>query len=114
MHAAFERLGVVSEGSWERHGDTYAEIYANHTRAALDPLGERAPYVFDDNALIDSVRAQIRTSLRHWRLFNAAPELVFLMRTLSGLYWILRNMQAEADIRGELEAIAAGEYGPHD
>ena len=34
------------------------------------------------------------------------------MRTLSGLYWILRRIHAEADIYRELQAIAAGDYDP--
>ncbi|MES1925875.1 AarF/ABC1/UbiB kinase family protein [Salinisphaera sp. T31B1] len=112
VHDALERLGVVSPGSWDKHGTTYAEIYARHAAASIGPLRNRPHYVFADDGLIESIRAEIRASLRHWKLFNAAPDLVFLMRTLSGLYWILRAMNAEADLYAELEAIAAGAYGP--
>ena len=34
------------------------------------------------------------------------------MRTLSGLYWILHNIHAEADLHTELQKIAAGDYDP--
>jgi predicted unusual protein kinase regulating ubiquinone biosynthesis (AarF/ABC1/UbiB family) len=112
VHSALERLGVVPPNSWSRHSALYAEIYAGHAAASLGPLRDNAPYVFTDDGLIESIRGEIRKSLHHWKLFNAAPELVFLMRTLSGLYWILRSIHAEADLYAELEAIAAGAYDP--
>jgi len=114
VHDGLEQLGVVSPGSWDKHGEIYADIYARHADATLGPLRGRPFYVFSDDGLIESIRGEIRASLKHWKLFNAAPELVFLMRTLSGLYWILRNIHAEADLMGELEAIAAGNYDPVD
>lgn len=114
VHSALERLGVVSPGSWDKHGDTYAEIYARHAEATIGPLRGHSTYVFTDDGLIESIRGEIRASLKHWKLFNAAPELVFLMRTLSGLYWILRAIHAQVDLFAELEAIAAGAYDPVD
>lgn len=112
VHDALQRLGVVPPGSWARHSELYTEIYAGHAAASLGPLRDNPHYVFGDDGLIESIRGEIRKSLRHWKLFNAAPELVFLMRTLSGLYWILRSIHAEADLYAELEAIAAGAYDP--
>ena len=112
LHLALEHLGVVPADSWAEHGETYEQIYASHVAASLEPIRDRSPYVFTDDGLIESIRAEIRASLRHWRLFNAAPQLVFLMRTLSGLYWILRNIHAEADLHAELQKIAAGDYDP--
>lgn len=114
VHHALENLGVVPIDSWAQHGDIYARIYAGHAEATLGVLHTQGPYVFDDDGLIEAVHAEIRKSLKHWKLFNAAPELVFLMRTLSGLYWILRRIHGEADIYGELQAIAAGDYDPLD
>lgn len=112
VHDSLETLGVVSPGSWDKHGEIYADIYARHAEATLGPLRGRPTYKFTDDGLIESIRSEIRASLKHWKLFNAAPELVFLTRTLSGLYWILRNIHAEADLMGELEAIANGAYDP--
>ena len=114
VHDALERLGVVPADSWAAHGRTYAEIYRRHAEATLEPLRAQPDYVFDDDGLIQSIHAEIRESLRHWKRFNAAPELVFLMRTLSGLYWILRSMKGQAPLIAELEAIAAGAYDPPD
>ncbi len=112
LHIALEGLGVVPPDSWARHGEIYREIYASHATASLEPIRHQSPYVFTDDGLIESIRGEIRASLRHWKLFNAAPQLVFLMRTLSGLYWILRNIHAEADLHTELQKIAAGDYDP--
>ncbi len=112
VHAGMERLGAVPEGSWERHSDVYRDIYARHAESALAPLRERRPYVFERDELIDSIRAEIGRSMGYWRYFRAAPDMVFVMRTLSGLYWILRSLHAEVDLYAELERIVAGEYGP--
>lgn len=112
VHAALEGLGVVPADSWAARGELYARVYAGHAAATLGVLRAETPYVFNDDGLIEAIHGEIRKSLKHWKLFNAAPELVFLMRTLSGLYWILRRIHAEADVYGELQAIAAGEYDP--
>ncbi|WP_158590566.1 AarF/ABC1/UbiB kinase family protein [Salinisphaera sp. LB1] len=112
VHDGMERLGAVPEGSWERHAEVYREIYARHAESALAPLRDRRPYVFERDELIDSIRAEIGRSMGYWRYFRAAPDMVFVMRTLSGLYWILRSLHAEVDLYGELERIVAGEYGP--
>lgn len=114
VHHGMEQLGAVDAGSWEKHGDIYAEIYERHARSAIDPLREQRPYVFTEDALIDGIRHEVGKSLKYWKYFNAVPEMVFVMRTLSGLYWILRRMSAEADLYDGLERIAAGEYGPHE
>lgn len=112
IHDGLERLGVVPPGSWEDNATTYARIYSSYTTVCLGPLQDEPQYVFNDDGLIESIHREIRASLRHWKLFNAAPQLVFLMRTLSGLYWILRSIHAEADLYDEFEKIAAGYYDP--
>ncbi|MES1936489.1 ABC1 kinase family protein [Salinisphaera hydrothermalis] len=112
VHAGMERLGAVPEGSWEKHADVYRGIYERHAESALAPLRDRRPYVFERDELIDSIRAELGRSMGYWRYFRAAPDMVFVMRTLSGLYWILRSIHAEVDLYGELERIIAGEYGP--
>lgn len=112
VHDGLERLGAVPPGSWARHGAIYADIYARHAAAILKPLQAQPRYVFADDGLLDSIHAEIRASLKYWTYFNAAPEMVFVLRTLSGLYWILRRVRAEADLFAHLEKIAGGEYGP--
>jgi len=112
VHDGLERLGVVPPDSWDDNATTYTQIYAGHAAASLGPLRADPHYVFDDDGLIESIHREIRASLRHWKLFNAAPELVFVMRTLSGLYWILRSIHADADLYDQFEKIAAGYYDP--
>ncbi|HET7314304.1 AarF/ABC1/UbiB kinase family protein [Salinisphaera sp.] len=114
VHDGMARLGAVPEDSWEKHSEIYREIYIRHAESALAPLRDRRPYVFERDELIDSIRAEIGRSMAYWRYFRAAPDMVFVMRTLSGLYWILRSLHAEVDLYGELERIVAGEYGPYD
>ncbi|WP_423823344.1 AarF/ABC1/UbiB kinase family protein [Salinisphaera sp. SPP-AMP-43] len=114
VHDGMARLGAVPENSWEAHSEVYAEIYARHAESILAPLRDRRPYVFERDELIDSIRAEIGQSMRYWRYFKAAPDMVFVMRTLSGLYWILRRVHAEVDLYGELERIIDGDYGPFE
>ena len=114
MHTAMERLGVVPVGSWHAHKAIYTDVYRRETRVVLDRLEKHSAYTFTDDGLLEAIRREIRQSLRHWRHFNAAPDLVFLMRTLSGLYWILRRVDAEATIYTLLEDIADGRFGPEN
>lgn len=112
VHDGLRQLGAVTEESWDKHADTYRDIYARHAEATLAPLRGRRPYTFQHDALIDSIRGELRKSIRYWSYFKPAPDMVFVMRTLSGLYWILRSFQAEVDIYGEIEKIIRGDYGP--
>lgn len=114
VHDGMQRLGAVDPGSWEAHSEIYAEIYERHAGSAIDPLRDHRPYCFTEDELIDSIRHEIGRSLKYWKYFNPVPEMLFVMRTLSGLYWILRRMNGRADLYTELERVAAGEYGPHD
>lgn len=112
VHDGMERIGAVPEGSWARHSEVYRAIYARHAESTLAPLRRRRPYVFEHDELIDSIRSEIGRSMAYWHYFKAAPDMIFVMRTLSGLYWILRRIHAEVDLYGELERIVAGKYGP--
>lgn len=112
MHRAMERLGVVPQGQWPAHATVYTEIYSRQTRVVLDRLQDQPVYTFTDDGLLESIRHEVTHSLKHWRNFNAAPELVFLLRTLSGLYWVLRGVDAQATIYALLQDIASGRFDP--
>jgi predicted unusual protein kinase regulating ubiquinone biosynthesis (AarF/ABC1/UbiB family) len=114
VHDGMERLGVVPEGSWARHSEVYREIYARHAESTLAPLRAHRPYVFDNDELIGSIRREIGRSMAYWPYFQTAPDMIFVLRTLSGLFWILRRLNARADLYGELERIVAGAYGPDE
>ncbi|WP_348761195.1 AarF/ABC1/UbiB kinase family protein [uncultured Salinisphaera sp.] len=113
VHQHMEAIGAVPFGRWAEDHEVYTKIYARHAASAIDPLKAERPYVFERDALISSIRSEIGRSMKYWRYFRAAPDMVFVLRTLSGLYWILRSMHAEADLYDGLERIVAGEYGPH-
>lgn len=110
MHKAMERLGVVPLGRWRNNQAMYTDVYQRHTRLVMQRAAAQPTYTFSDDGLLEQMRREVTRSLRHWRHFNAAPDLVFLLRTLSGLYWILRNVNAHATIHGLLEDIAAGHF----
>lgn len=112
MHRALERLGVVPPTSWQAHQAIYSDIYARETRVILDRLEAQPLYTFADDGMLEAIRREVTLSLKHWRHFNAAPDLVFLLRTLSGLYWILRTVDGQATIYALLEDIAAGRFEP--
>ncbi|WP_158583403.1 AarF/ABC1/UbiB kinase family protein [Salinisphaera sp. Q1T1-3] len=112
VHQHMEALGAVPQGRWAEDAEVYAGIYARHAASAIVPLRDHRPYVFERDELITSIREEISRSMKYWRYFRAAPDMVFVLRTLSGLYWILRSLHAEADLYDGLERIVAGEYGP--
>lgn len=112
VHDGMERLGAVPENSWEKHAGIYREIYSRHARSTLQPLRDNRPFVFDSDALIQSIRHEIGRSMTYWPYFKPAPDMIFVLRTLGGLYWILRRLRGEVDLYHELERIIAGDYGP--
>lgn len=110
MHQALARLGVVPANQWHAYEAVYTDIYKRQTYVVLERAAAQPNYKFTDDGLLESMRHEVTHALRYWRRFNAAPDLVFLLRTLSGLYWILRTVDAEATIYALLEDIAAGRF----
>lgn len=114
VHAALETLGAVPPDRWAIDGDTYVDIYQRFAGIILEALDAEPVYTFDDDGLIQRLRAELRDSLGYWRYFNAVPETVFVLRTLSGLYWLLRQIEGQAPVLELLERIADNEFGPFE
>lgn len=114
VHAALEKLGGVPPNRWATDGAVYAELYQNFADIVLEALEAEPVYTFSDDGLIQRLRAELRASLTYWHYFNAVPETIFVLRTLSGLYWLLRQIEGQAPVLELLERIANNEFGPFD
>ena len=106
VHATLGRLGSLSRP----HAPLTPEletVYRQHHDALAGPLLADPPFDFRDPDFIPEARRAIRGALPQWRAFRPVPELAFVMRTLSGGYWLLRQLEARVDLASRLEAIAA-------
>ncbi|WP_420427514.1 ABC1 kinase family protein [Algiphilus sp.] len=104
VHAALQKLRAVPED--RALCDEDASLYADICRAVADPLLADATFAFRDGRIIDEARAVARSHLRSAFRYRPVPELVFVMRTLSGAYWLLRNLDAQVRMRTLLWAVA--------
>ncbi|MEQ8800173.1 MAG: AarF/ABC1/UbiB kinase family protein [Salinisphaeraceae bacterium] len=108
VHAGLADLGIVNPVAFADDPDVFADIYQRHHHAAIDAVKAEPFYDFAEGSVITRLRAEVRADLRHWRRFRPAPELVFVMRTLSGMYWLLRGIGARVPLYDMLEAVADG------
>lgn len=104
VHEALAGLGAVAPGS----APSAAEIamYRDMRDAVAGPLMAGRRFDFSDGQIIDDAR---RVARKHFRTaFSHRPvsELVFVMRTLSGMYWLQRNLGARVRMRALLRAVA--------
>lgn len=60
-------------------------------------LTER-PFDFGDSKLHDDAVAGIRKSLPYRKTFRPVADMVFVNRTISGFYWLLRTLNARIDL----------------
>ena len=86
--------------------ESLERIYASHARVFTEHLLAQPLFDFRDPDLIPEARAVIRAALPQWRAFRPVPELAFVARTLSGGYWLLRNLGARVDLKSRFAAIA--------
>lgn len=107
VHAALADLGIVSRERYHTDKAVYDDIYRRHRDAALEPIAAQRLYDFAEGSAIQRIRAEILADLKHWQRFNPAPELVFVTRTISGIYWLLRGIGARVPVYEMLEASAA-------
>lgn len=98
-HLAQDRLGGIAEGA--RYEDV-AALYADLDRLLVEPLAHPAGFDFADPAFIDALRARVRTHLGLTFRFKPVTDLVFVVRALSGHYWLLRALGARVDINAVL------------
>lgn len=107
VHAALADMGIVSRDRYPAEQAIFDDIYHRHREAVMGPVGAQRLYDFSEGSVIERIRHETLADLKHWRRFNPAPELVFVMRTLSGVYWLLRGIGARVPLYELLEASAA-------
>ena len=73
VHTAMEQLGAVPPNRWRDDGAIYADIYARHASAALEPLKEQPHYVFSDDGLIERIHRETRCLAASLALFQRCP-----------------------------------------
>jgi predicted unusual protein kinase regulating ubiquinone biosynthesis (AarF/ABC1/UbiB family) len=96
LHAALADLGGVAA---DADIDALLPVYREFVALGLDRLLARERFDCADPAFIDELRAAAR---RHWSSafkFQPVSELAFVMRALSGHYWMLRTLGAQVPVR---------------
>lgn len=106
VHAGLASLGIVPLEAYDHDQAVYDDIYSRHREAVMGPVAAARLYDFSEATVIERIRREILADLKHWRRFNPAPELVFVMRALNGMYWLLRGIGARAPVQEMLEACA--------
>jgi predicted unusual protein kinase regulating ubiquinone biosynthesis (AarF/ABC1/UbiB family) len=96
VHQALQALGGVAATTPLA---SVQVLYAEFTAAISQRLLADASFDFAAPDFIEDIRAVAR---RHWsQVFTFAPvsDLVFVLRALSGLYWMLRTLRAVVPVR---------------
>lgn len=104
LHAVLQVLGAVPDTRAMTEAD--AALYADVCAVLLEPLLQNREFDFADGRIIDQARAAARRHLRQAFAYRPVSELVFVMRTLSGTYWLLRSLRARVRMRALLHAVA--------
>lgn len=99
VHETLERLGGLA-------GDVpLAEVellYRDLHRLIIQPLAVADGFDFSDPSFIDRLRACARSHVGLTFRFKPVTDLIFVIRALSGHYWLLRALGARVDLRSIL------------
>lgn len=98
-HLAQDRLGGVAE---DVRYESVAPLYADLDRLLVEPLANPAGFDFADPDFIDALRERARAHLGLTFRFKPVTDLVFVVRALSGHYWLLRSLGARVDLNAVL------------
>lgn len=79
--------------------DELQELYAEFGTLSLGRMVEHDTVDFGQPHFIDDLRAAGRRHIRYTFKFTPVSDLVFVMRELSGLYWLLRTLDARVPLR---------------
>lgn len=100
LHATLVALeGVRPDVKVEDVEAVYREVVA----LTLDRICTAERFDFSDPAFIDDLRAAGRRHLAAAFKFQPVSELAFVMRAVSGLYWMLRTLRARVAVRALFE-----------
>lgn len=85
--------------------DKLQPIYVESAAFLRERMLEVPYFDFSEPSFIPDARAIGRRALPQWRAFKPIPELAFVMRALSGAYWLLRRLESQVDIRARVQDI---------
>ncbi len=98
VHDTLITLGALNPKSRDAL-DRLQPLYAMTHRESLGRLLRDATYQFGGADLHERMQKLTPRYLRHTRDFRSVPDLIFVGRTLSGYYWMLRRLAVEAPLR---------------
>lgn len=99
IHAVLNRLGGLADGVRREKVET---LYRGIHEAVAEPLMRTEGFDFADPDFIDRLRGEIRHHIGLSFCFKPVTELMFVLRALSGHYWLMRALAGRVDIRAAL------------
>lgn len=96
IHATLDRLGGLAEGV---RLEKVASLYRGIHEAVAGPLMREQGFDFSDPDFIGRLRGEIRDHIGLSFCFKPVTDLMFVLRTLSGHYWLMRALGARVDLR---------------
>ena len=98
-HAALDRLGGLAD----KVPLTLTEpLYRDIDRLMAQPLSNPAGFDFSDRHFIPALRANAMEHVGLMFRFKPVTDMVFVMRAVSGLYWLMRALGARVDLNAVL------------
>jgi predicted unusual protein kinase regulating ubiquinone biosynthesis (AarF/ABC1/UbiB family) len=86
-------------------------VYSDFAELTLHRLCTEPVFDFSDPGYVDDLRDAARRHYKHAFTFKPVSDLIFVMRAMSGIYWLLRSLGAQVPV-GEL--LAVHDVGPPD
>ncbi len=108
VHANLKALGALAPRAYDQP-DRFQPLYADSHQAALAPLLADELYEFGQADIHDRLQKLTPRYLLHSRDFRSVPDLIFVGRTLSGFYWMLKRLDAPVPVRRRLQQALARE-----
>ncbi len=84
-------------------------VYNDFADLTLRRLCTDTLFNYGDPCFIDDLRAAARRHYRHAFTFKPVSDLIFVMRAVSGTYWLLRTLGAQVPMG---QVLAAHDVGP--
>lgn len=78
-------------------------VYRDLHRLIIQPLAQVNGFDFSNPSFIEDLRACARSHIGLTFRFKPVTDLIFVIRALSGHYWLLRALGAHVDVRGIME-----------
>ncbi|TDU28661.1 putative unusual protein kinase regulating ubiquinone biosynthesis (AarF/ABC1/UbiB family) [Panacagrimonas perspica] len=98
-HAALDRLGGLADKTPLK---LIEPLYRDIERLMTQPLANPDGFDFSDPAFIPALRDNARAHLGLTFKFKPVTDMVFVLRAVSGLYWLMRGLGARVDLNAVL------------